>query len=106
MSKEPATYETLDAEGRAITADLVELLHKDYAHIKTGGVYIVREFIWDADIDEWAVLYQRKDLAGVKFKRNLMNFLFNKDGTKRFVQLDYGKTKPTSRDSGCCGENR
>ena len=105
---EPVTYDTQDSDGIKLAEVFEDCIGKDYAHVKTGGVYTIRDFIWDADTDQWAVLYQRKDCKGQKFKRLLKNFFWIEKDKPRFIKLDYGEQKPVPRkyDTGCCGENR
>lgn len=109
-TKEPikpiCTYSTNDKDGSCIDTDKRSFMSKDVVHVKTGNVYTVTEFIWDADTDQWSVLYRRKDQQGVRFKRLWKNFLFKEDGSPRFVALNYGNTITQRNLEACCGENR
>lgn len=97
MSKEPATIETLDADGLKIADYVNDIKGHDFVHVKTGNVYTVHAVIWDADTDQWAVLYMRKDGKGVSYKRLLKNFYWVEKDVPRFVKLNYGESKPVTR---------
>jgi len=66
------------------------LLGTRYRHWGNGHRYILVDFMWDSEVDEWKVVYEREALnADRSFIRSFKNaFEDVKEGVPRFMQVD------------------
>ena len=59
----------------------VDMIGKKYFHAKTQRIYTVDGFIWDSDIDQWKVSYNREECI-TSFARLPINFV-----APRFIEI-------------------
>ena len=76
-------YKTLDRRGICPNPDAIG---SKFTHSGHNETYTIRGFCWNGDTDEWHVLYASTDSL-TQFSRSLTNFMGERQGKPRFVQV-------------------
>lgn len=87
MGKSPLTFEQVGTDNYSVDAAITAGIAAgaSWAHLRTGGLYKVTGFNWDAERDLWLVNYKGDPESlgpAASFSRSIPNFL------ARFTKLE------------------
>lgn len=71
MRKPPLTMKSID---NAAFMPMLDMIGKRYRHYK-GGIYVIKDFIWNASCDRWEIHYADVENTAVEFTRWPDDFL-------------------------------